>query len=77
MVLTGFAADICVLFTANDAYMHGYDIIIPSDAVAANSRTDADAALAHLRNIIKASTPRTSEIDFAALKRRVDATTER
>jgi nicotinamidase-related amidase len=29
LIITGFAADICVLFTANDAYMRDYEIIIP------------------------------------------------
>jgi len=56
-----------VLFTANDAYMRGYDLIIPTDAVAANSRAEADAALAHLRTVVKASTPRAADVDFAAL----------
>jgi nicotinamidase-related amidase len=67
LVLTGIAANNCVLFTANDAYMHGYELIIPSDAVAANSRAEAEAALAHLRSILKASTPRAADVDFAAL----------
>jgi nicotinamidase-related amidase len=31
LILTGLTADICVLFTANDAYMRDYTLIIPSD----------------------------------------------
>ena len=38
LVLAGFAADICVLFTAADAHMRGYDLWVPADAVA--SETD-------------------------------------
>ncbi|HET7577774.1 MAG TPA: isochorismatase family cysteine hydrolase, partial [Bacillales bacterium] len=34
LILTGIAGNICVLFTANDAYMRGYDLCIPSDCVA-------------------------------------------
>ena len=67
LVLTGIAANNCVLFTANDAYMHGYELVIPRDAVAANSRQEAEAALAHLRTVVKASTPRAADVDFAAL----------
>ena len=67
LVLTGIAANNCVLFTANDAYMRGYELVIPADAVAANSRAEADAALAHMRTIVKASTPRTDDLDFASL----------
>jgi nicotinamidase-related amidase len=39
LILTAYAADICVLFTAADAHMRGYDLWIPSDATA--SETDA------------------------------------
>jgi nicotinamidase-related amidase len=37
LVLTGIAADICVLFTAADAHMREYDLWIPANAVAAQS----------------------------------------
>jgi len=33
VVLTGIAADICILFTAADAHMRAYDLWVPSDAV--------------------------------------------
>lgn len=34
IVLTGVAADICVLFTAADAHMRDYDLWVPGDTVA-------------------------------------------
>jgi nicotinamidase-related amidase len=34
IVLTGFAGDICVLFTAADAHMREYDLWVPADAIA-------------------------------------------
>ena len=34
LVLTGYAADICVLFTAGDAHMRGYDLWVPANATA-------------------------------------------
>ena len=67
LVLTGIAANNCVLFTANDAYMRDYALVVPSDAVAANSRAEGEAALAHMRTVLKASTPRAADVDFAAL----------
>jgi len=45
LVLTGAAADICVLFTAADAHMREYDLWIPSDAVASESPERARWAL--------------------------------
>jgi nicotinamidase-related amidase len=37
LVVTGFAGDICVLFTANDAYMRDYELIVPSDCIASET----------------------------------------
>ncbi len=67
VVLGGFATDICVLFTANDAYMRDLRLIIPSDGVASNEVKDRDAALALMRRVLKAETPPAEEIDFDAL----------
>ena len=67
LVLGGFAADICVLFTANDAYMRGLRLVVPSDASAANEAADCDTAFAVMRRVLKAETPPAAEVDFAAL----------
>lgn len=37
LVLTGIAADMCVLFTAADAHMRDYSLWVPEDAVACSS----------------------------------------
>ena len=34
LILTGIAGHICVLFTANDAYMRGFQLVTPIDAYA-------------------------------------------
>jgi nicotinamidase-related amidase len=70
LVLGGFAADICVLFTANDAYMRDLKLVVPRDGVASNTADDRDVALALMRRVLKAATPRTDEIDFAKLAAR-------
>ena len=54
LILTGFATDICVLFTAVDAYMREYDLWIPADCVAANTPERSRAALDHMAKILKA-----------------------
>jgi nicotinamidase-related amidase len=69
LVLGGFAADICVLFTANDAYMQDLRLVVPADGVASNEAADRDAALALMRRVLKADTPAAAEIDFAVLLR--------
>ncbi len=67
VVLTGFATDLCVLFTAHDAHMRGYRIAIPSDCSAANSTVLASQALRHARRALRATTSTSSRLDFAAL----------
>ncbi|MDI5791403.1 isochorismatase family protein [Bacillus licheniformis] len=37
LIITGIAGNICVLFTANDAYMREYEITIPRDCIASNN----------------------------------------
>jgi nicotinamidase-related amidase len=54
LILTGFASDICVLYTANDAYMRGYKLIVPSDCVAAETQSGNQQALDHIRDRLKA-----------------------
>lgn len=67
VVVGGFAADMCVLFTANDAYMRGLRVVVPEDGVAANEAADCAAALALMRRVLKAETPPARDVDFAAL----------
>jgi nicotinamidase-related amidase len=50
LVLTGIAADACVLATAVDAAMRDYQVHIPADAVAAQDAAREQAALATLRD---------------------------
>jgi len=34
LILTGVTTNICILFTANDAYMRDFNLVIPNDCVA-------------------------------------------
>ena len=61
VIITGFATDICVLFTANDAYMREYEVCIPSSCTAAESPSAKTRALKHMKRFLKAdisSSPR-------------------
>ena len=44
VILTGIAGNICVLFTANDAYMRDYKIFAPADCIVSNTAADNDHA---------------------------------
>ncbi|WAC19066.1 cysteine hydrolase [Luteolibacter sp. SL250] len=54
LILTGYAADICVLYTANDAYMRDFSLIVPSDCVAAESEAKRKRSLEHMHGLLKA-----------------------
>lgn len=72
VILTGVAANICVLFTANDAYMRDYYLVVPSDGVASNTEHENRHALDQMRVVLKADTRPTTEIDFDELKHRTN-----
>lgn len=54
LILTGMASDICVLFTGNDAYMRGMEIIVPADCVAAEDVQANQAVLQLMQRVLKA-----------------------
>ena len=53
LITTGFAADICVLFTANDAYMRDYELIVPSDCIAAETDAARRNASVQMKRFLK------------------------
>jgi nicotinamidase-related amidase len=65
LILTGVTADICVLFTANDAYMRDYDLLVPADCVASVSPDDNRRALEYMQRVLKADIRPCREISFA------------
>ena len=69
LVLTGLTGDICVLFTASDAYMRDFHLYVPEDCVASSDPRENEHALEHMRRVLKADTRPSAEIDFEELKR--------
>jgi nicotinamidase-related amidase len=70
LVVTGMAGNICVLFTANDAYMRDFNLYVPADCVASNDPDDNRYALKQMREILEADTTPSEELDLEAVKRR-------
>ncbi len=64
LILTGVAANICVLFTANDAYMRDYKLLVPSDCVASNTFEENDYALKQMEKLLKADITASEELDL-------------
>ncbi|WP_422931403.1 cysteine hydrolase family protein [Singulisphaera sp. PoT] len=70
LILTGLAGNICVLFTANDAYMRDFALFVPRDCTASNTEEINSIALAQMEQVLKADIRPASEIDLHALLRR-------
>jgi nicotinamidase-related amidase len=69
LVLTGVAGNFCVLFTAHDAYMRDYRLVVPRDCIASQTEADDHYALQHMAQVTKADTRPSGELDLAALAR--------
>jgi len=77
LILTGLAGNICVLFTANDAYMRDFHLYVPSDCVASNTIEENEHALELMKTVLKADIRPSTELDLKELKREADESPNR
>ena len=70
LILTGLLADSCILATAQDAYMRGYQLLVPADCIAARAAGDRRRALALLRRTLHTDTKVSNTLDLDAVLRR-------
>ena len=69
VILTGIAGNICVLFTANDAYMRELKIFTPSDCTVSNTAADNDHALRQIRIVLKGNLAASDRLRFRPHRR--------
>jgi nicotinamidase-related amidase len=69
VVLTEMAGNICVLFTANDAYMRDLHLAAPSDCVASNTEEENRHAVEQMHRVLKADIHPSTELSFSAFAR--------
>lgn len=67
LILCGLTTDSCVSFTANDAYLRGFEIHVPADCCAAVTKSRHTDALGQMRRTLKANTTDSLQIDFEQL----------
>ena len=65
LVLAGQVTEQCVLYTALDAYIRGYDMVVPPDGVAHIDGELAQAALKMMEANMHAELTPVADIDFA------------
>jgi nicotinamidase-related amidase len=54
LVLTGITGDSCVLYTAADAYMRGYEIVVLSDCIVSMNKEAKRVAIEQMHDTLKA-----------------------
>jgi nicotinamidase-related amidase len=64
LIITGFATDICVLFTADDAYMRDFEVIVPTDCTAAETPEAKRAACAQMKRFLRADIRPSNKLRF-------------
>ena len=70
LIITGLAGNFCVLFTANDAYMRDYRLMIPADCTASNSAAENREALVLMQKFLKADTRPSARIRLPARRKK-------
>jgi nicotinamidase-related amidase len=64
VILTGIAGNICVLFTANDAYMRDLRIFAPADCIVSNTAADNEHALRQISVVLKGNVAESPRLAF-------------
>lgn len=68
LILAGMAGNICVLFTAHDAYLREFNLIIPSDCIASNTAEENQQCLEQMQSILKAEIAPSAELTTTRLQ---------
>jgi nicotinamidase-related amidase len=69
LILTGLAGNICVFFTANDAFMRDFRLCVPADCIASNTSEENDFALGQMAKILEADITPSTEFDLDGVRR--------
>jgi nicotinamidase-related amidase len=70
VILTGIAGNICVLFTANDAYMRELKIFAPADCIVSNTAEENEHALTQIQSVLKGNLTPSPRLRFQKYRRR-------
>jgi nicotinamidase-related amidase len=66
LILTGWTGDICILFTAGDAFMRDYHLIIPADCIASQDEKENQRVLKFMERVLEADVGTSDQIELNA-----------
>jgi len=67
LILTGLTGDNCVLFTAHDAYLRDFHLLVPPDCVASIDPAENHHALRQMQRLLKADIRASPKLNLTAL----------
>lgn len=68
LILCGISGNMCIQFTACDAYMRDFDLHIPCDCIASNTQDENERALSYMKHVLKADITASTAVDLGRLK---------
>ena len=70
VIMAGIAGNICVLFTANDAYMRELKLFVPRDCIVSNTAAENEHALRQIETVLKGNLTPSSLLTFKSNNRK-------
>lgn len=64
LLLGGYTTDSCISFTAHDAYLRGYELVVLRDGTCASVEEAQEPALAQMARALRAATPACADVTF-------------
>ena len=69
LILTGVSSHQCVMFTANDAHVRNFKLIVPSDCIAGPAPGDTRFSLKYFRSVLRADTRPSTSLRLSGKRR--------
>lgn len=67
LIIAGFTGDICILFSAIEAHMRDYEIVLPSDCIVSQDMIENERVLKYMGRVLEAKVEPSDQIDFSKL----------
>lgn len=77
LIMAGVAGNICVLFSANDAFMRDFTLYVPEDCSASNIAEDNERAILLMKNTLGADTTSESDLDLDKITKEAEENKKR
>ena len=64
LIIAGFTGDICILFTAIDAHIRDYQLVLPSDCIVSQDMNENASLLKYMQRVLEADISPSSQLEL-------------